>query len=263
MLQQAAAGWNPVDEASPPANSGAGAPLLEGLSVFLPSHNEEGNLERVVAAFSAALPRVTGDYEIIVVDDGSRDRTGQIADRLARSDPHVHVVHHEQNRGYGGAVISGIAASTRPWVMLCDGDGQFDADDVRAMAAYAEDFDLIVGHRVRRADHLGRRLNGRAWTVLMRLLFGIRVRDIDCGFKLFRRDLINAGELRARGAMISAELLARMAGRGARIREVDVRHLPRQTGEQSGASFKVVMRAFRELLLLYGELRAEARRRLK
>lgn len=262
-MGQAAAEWKPVDEVSPPTNSGARRPRLEGLSVFLPSHNEEGNVERVVAAFNAALPRITSDYEIIVVDDGSSDRTGQIADRLAGSDPHVGVIHHEQNRGYGAAVISGIAAATKPWVLMCDGDGQFDAADVQAMAAFAGDFDLIVGNRARRADHLGRRLNGSAWTTLMRLLFGIRARDVDCGFKLFRRELINAGELRARGAMISAELMARMAGRGARIREVDVRHFPRQTGAQSGANLKVVMRAFRELFLLYGELRAQARRRLK
>jgi glycosyltransferase involved in cell wall biosynthesis len=253
-----------VDEASPPTmKSGAHAARLEGLSVFLPSHNEEGNLERVVMAFSATLPRVTSDYEIIVVDDGSRDRTGQIADRLASADPHVRVIHHEINRGYGGAVISGIAAATRPWVLLCDGDGQFDAEDVQALAAYAGDYDLIVGHRVRRADPFGRRLNGRAWTILMRLMFGIRASDVDCGFKLFRRELIDANELRARGAMISTELMARMAGRGARIREVEVRHLPRQAGEQSGANLKVVMRAFRELLLLYGELHAQARRQVK
>jgi len=257
MVQPAAARWKPVDEASPAAD--AQAPRLAGLSVFLPSHNEEGNVERVVAAFSAVLPRITQDYEIIVVDDGSRDRTGEIADRLASADPHLRVIHHERNRGYGGAVISGIAAASRPWVLLCDGDGQFDARDILAMAAYAGDCDAIIGHRVRRADPLTRRLNGRAWTILMRLLFGIRARDVDCGFKLFRRDLIDAGELRARGAMISAELLARMAGRGARIREVDVNHLPRHSGEQSGANLRVVMRAFRELLLLYGELRAEAR----
>ncbi|HTW87270.1 MAG TPA: glycosyltransferase family 2 protein [Candidatus Binataceae bacterium] len=253
-----------MDEASPPpTNSGVTVLRLEGLSVFLPSHNEEGNVERVVAAFNAALPRVTDDYEIIVVDDGSRDRTGQIADRLAASDPHVRVIHHEQNRGYGGAVISGITAATKPWLLLCDGDGQFDAVDVQALAAYAGEFDLIVGHRAHRADHLGRRLNGSAWTALMRLLFGIRARDVDCGFKLFRRELINPGELRARGAMISAELMARMAGQGARIREVDVHHLPRPTGAQSGANLKVVMRAFRELFALYGELRAQARRRRK
>jgi glycosyltransferase involved in cell wall biosynthesis len=249
-----------MDKESSPPDSAPRAPLLEGLSVFLPSHNEEGNVERVVAAFSAALPRVTSDYEMIVVDDGSRDRTGEIADRLARSDSHVRVVHHPQNRGYGAAVVSGIAAATRPWVLLCDGDGQFDADEVRALAAYAADFDLIVGRRVRRADPLGRRLNGRAWTVLMRLLFGIRTHDVDCGFKLFRRELIDAGKLQARGAMISAELMARMAGNGARIREVDVRHLPRQSGEQSGANLRVVMKAFRELFLLYRGLRAEARR---
>jgi glycosyltransferase involved in cell wall biosynthesis len=249
-----------VDEASPPAGSAAPAPPLEGLSVFLPSHNEEGNVERVIAGFTAVLPRVARDYEIIVIDDGSRDRTGEIADRLAQADSHVRVVHHERNRGYGAAVISGIAAATKPWLMLCDGDGQFDAADVVSMAAYAGRFDAIIGHRVRRADPLTRRLNGRAWTILMRLLFGIRSRDVDCGFKLFKRDLIDPVKLRARGAMISAELLARMAGGGARLREVDVHHLPRQVGEQSGANLRVVMRAFRELFALYSELRSEARR---
>lgn len=240
---------------SPPAR----AVRLEGLSVFLPSHNEEGNLERVVAGLSGVLPKVTDDYEIIIVDDGSRDRTGEIADRLVAADSHLRVVHHERNRGYGGAVISGIAAATKPWVMLCDGDGQFSPEDLAVMAARADRYDVIVGRRVHRADHLGRRLNGRAWTILMRLLFGIRIHDIDCGFKLFRRGFINPQVLQARGAMISAELMARMAGGGARIAEVEVRHLPRQAGEQSGANLRVVMRAFRELFLLYGDLRAEAR----
>ena len=250
-----------MDEPAPRNRVDAHTSRLAGLSVFLPSHNEEGNVERVVAGFAAVLPRVAENYEIIVVDDGSRDRTGEIADRLAAADPHVRAVHHERNRGYGGAVISGIAAATQPWVMLCDGDGQFDPDDLAMLVAQTRDYDAVVGHRVRRADHLGRRLNGQAWTILMRLLFGIRVRDVDCGFKLFRRDLIDPGRLQARGAMISAELLARMAGRGARIVEVEVHHLPRRSGQQSGANLRVVMRAFRELLQLYGELRAEAKRK--
>jgi glycosyltransferase involved in cell wall biosynthesis len=228
---------------------------LSGVSVFLPCHNEEGNVERVAAALEAELPRVARRYEIVVVDDGSRDRTGGIADRLAAANPCLKVVHHPVNRGYGAAVISGIRACTQPWVVLCDGDGQFEASDIARLAAKVPEYDVVVGRRTHRADPPMRRINGKAWTVLMRLLLGIRIGDIDCGLKLFRRDLLEGIDLQARGAMISAELMAQMAGRGAKICEVDVRHLPRVAGEQSGASLKVIARAFRELFLLYGRLR--------
>jgi glycosyltransferase involved in cell wall biosynthesis len=233
---------------------------LPGLSVFLPAHNEEGNIERVVRGYLEELPRVAERYEILVVDDGSRDRTGAIADQLARGDVHVRVVHHDVNRGYGGAVISGIRAATMPYVMLSDGDGQFDPHDVEALIEYVPEYDVVAGHRTRRADPLMRRINGRAWTLLVRVLLGITISDIDCGFKLFKREMLDGMELRARGAMISTELMARLAGRGARVKEVEVNHLPRLTGEQSGANVRVVMRAFKELLALYGELRAERRR---
>jgi glycosyltransferase involved in cell wall biosynthesis len=228
---------------------------LSGVSVFLPCHNEEGNIERVAAALEAELPWIAERHEIVVVDDGSRDRTGEIADRLAAANPLLKVVHHPVNRGYGAAVISGIRACTQPWAVLCDGDGQFEASDIARLAAKVPEYDVVVGRRVRRADPLMRRINGKAWTVLMRLLLGIRISDIDCGLKLFRRDLLEGIDLRAKGAMISAELMAQLAGRGARLCEVDVRHLPRVAGEQSGASLKVIMRAFRELFLLYGRLR--------
>lgn len=235
--------------------------FLPGVSVFLPCHNEEGNIERVTAALETELPRIAPQYEIIVVDDGSRDRTGEIADRLAAANPRLKVVHHPVNRGYGAAVVSGIGACTEPWIVLCDGDGQFEASDIARLAAKAQQCDVVVGYRAHRADPMMRRVNGKAWTVLMRLLLGIRVRDIDCGLKLFRRDLLEGIDLQARGAMISAELIAQLAGRGARICEVEVRHLPRLTGEQSGASLKVIARAFRELFLLYGHLRRARNRR--
>lgn len=249
-------------EGSPSIDKPSGASVrLPGLSVFLPAHNEEGNIERVVKDLAAALPSVADDYEIIVVDDGSRDRTGEIADRLAAADGHVKVVHHPVNRGYGGAVISGVRAATLPYVLLCDGDGQFDPRDIALLAAKTPECDVVVGHRVVRADPLMRRINGKAWTTLMRLMFGIGISDIDCGFKLFKRDFLSGLELRAQGAMISTELMARMAARGARVGEVDVRHMPRLTGEQSGANLKVILRAFRELLPLYRELRSERRSR--
>ena len=232
------------------------AVLLSGLSVFLPAHNEEGNIERVVGGFSAELPGVADSYEIIVVDDGSRDRTGEIADRMAATDAHVRVVHHPVNRGYGGAVISGIKAATKPYVLLCDGDGQFDPADIRRFAERIKDYDVVVGRRTRRADHLMRRINGKVWTVFMRMLFGLNVSDVDCGFKLFRREMVEGIELHSHGAMITTELLANLAGRGARICEVEVTHLPRLVGESSGNSPWVILRAFRELFQLYRELKA-------
>lgn len=232
---------------------------LPGISVFLPSHNEEANVERVVAGYVREMPKIADDFEVIVVDDGSRDRTGEIADRLAAADPHVRAVHHPVNRGYGGAVISGIRAARMPYVLLSDGDGQFDPAEVRKLAAFMPEYDVVVGFRARRADHLGRRINGAAWTMLVRMLLGITIGDIDCGFKLFKREFLDGLELRAGGAMISTELMARLQGRGARVMEVEVTHLPRLAGEQSGASLRVVARAFKELFTLYSDLRSERR----
>ena len=163
---------------------------LCGVGVFLPCHNEEGNIERVTAALEAELPRIADQYEIVIVDDGSRDHTGAIADKLASANSRLKVVHHPVNRGYGAAVISGIRACTQPWVVLCDGDGQFEAADIGRLAARVPECDVVVGHRVNRADPVMRRVNGHAWTILMRLLLGIRISDIDCGLKLFQRELL-------------------------------------------------------------------------
>ncbi len=232
---------------------------IPSISVILPSHNEDGNVERVVRSYLAELPRIADDYEVIVVDDGSRDRTGEIAERLAAEDSHVKVVRHPTNKGYGGAVISGIRAATKQYVLLCDGDGQFDPSDLERFTPFVPEYDVVAGHRVRRADPLIRRINGKAWTILVRLLLGITISDIDCGFKLFKREKLEGMDLRAHGAMISTELMARLAGRHAKVKEVDVTHLPRLTGEQSGANLKVVARAFKELIALYRELRAERR----
>jgi len=226
----------------------------------LPSHNEEANVGRVVRGYLAALPRFAEAHEIIVVDDGSRDRTGEIAERLAAEDRHVRVIHHQVNRGYGAAVTSGIRAARLPYVLLSDGDGQFDPEELGRLIAFVPRYDVVVGRRVHRADHLIRKLNGDAWTLLVRLLLGVGISDIDCGFKLFKREFLDRIELRARGAMISTELMTRLTGLGARVREVEVTHLPRLAGEQSGASLKVVARAFKELFTLYSDLRREAKK---
>jgi glycosyltransferase involved in cell wall biosynthesis len=232
---------------------------LSGMSVFLLAHNEADNIERVVEGFQAELPKLTDDYEIIVVNDGSSDQTGQIAERIAATDSHVRVVHHSRNQGYGAAVISGIKAASKAYVLLSDGDGQFDPADCALLAAKVGNYDVVVGRRTRRADPMIRRINGKAWSILMRLLFGLRITDVDCGFKLFRREVLANLELESNGAMITTELMAKLAGRDARITEVAVHHLPRLAGEQSGNSLRVIMHAFKELVGLYGKLRASRR----
>jgi len=232
---------------------------LSGLTVFLPSHNEEGNVERVVGGFLAELPRVAEHYEVVVVDDGSHDRTGEIADRLAAENPHVLVVHHPKNLGYGGAVSTGLRSGTQPYLLLSDGDGQFDPAEMSALTSRIENYDVVIGRRARRADHLVRRINGKAWTTLSRLLFGLRISDMDCGFKLFRREAVAGITLHSNSAMVTTELMARLAGRNARICEVDVTHLPRVAGEQTGNSPLVVLRAFRDMFALYRELKAARR----
>lgn len=229
---------------------------LPGLTVFLPSHNEEGNVERVVKGFLAELPRVAEKFEVVVVDDGSRDLTGEIADRLAAEDRRVVVIHHEKNLGYGGAVNSGLRSGTQPYLLLADGDGQFDPAEMSKLTSRIGDYDVVIGRRARRADNLMRRINGKAWTTLSRLLFGLRISDMDCGFKLFRRAAVEGIRLRSNSAMITTELMARLAGRNARICEVDVTHLPRMAGEQTGNSPLVVIHAFKEMFLLYRDLRA-------
>jgi len=232
---------------------------LAGLTVFLPSHNEEGNVERVVAGFLAELPKVAERYEVVVVNDGSRDRTGAIADRLAAEDPRVLVVHHAKNLGYGGAVNSGLRSGSQPFLLLADGDGQFDPAEMSKLTSRIDDYDVVIGRRARRADNLMRRINGKAWTTLARTLFGLQITDMDCGFKLFRREAVAGIVLHSNSAMITTELMARLAGQKARICEVDVTHLPRVAGEQTGNDPLVVMHAFKEMFALFRDLKAARR----
>jgi glycosyltransferase involved in cell wall biosynthesis len=189
-------------------------------------------------------------YEVIVVDDGSHDATNAVATRLAAGDPHVRVVVHPRNRGYGAALRTGIAAAVQPWVLLTDADLQFDLVDLAAFVPLTADHDLIAGYRRQRNDPRRRRLAAAAWNRLVSRVLGLHVRDVDCAFKLVRRELLEEFELTSSGAAISAELLARSRAQGARICERGVRHLPRNAGRQSGLRPGVVVRASAELLRL-------------
>ncbi|HLK10817.1 MAG TPA: glycosyltransferase family 2 protein [Candidatus Binatia bacterium] len=233
--------------------------LLPSLSAFFPAHNEEGNVVAMVDALRLVLPRVAARWEIVVVDDGSTDRTGALAEDLARRDERVRVVRHAANRGYGGAIKSGLAAARYEWIFYTDGDRQFDPGQITRLIAELGRADVVIGYRHHRADRLVRRLNGVAWNTLVRLLIGLRVRDIDCAFKLLPRAALDGLALEAEGAMISTELLARLKQRGCRIVQVPVDHFPRRTGTPSGGSPLVIARAFAELFRLSRRLRRPPR----
>ena len=231
--------------------------MTDALSLFFPMYNEEGNIDQAVASALAALAAVSDRYEVIVVDDGSRDRTGSIADRLVSANPLVRVVHHSFNRGYGAALRSGLQAATHSLVILADGDNQFDLGELPILVRALEGFDVVSGYRITRRDPAIRRLYAFLYNRLARLLFDIPVRDVNCGFKIYRRDLLERllPQLRSTGALINVEMLARARKLGARVTDVGVHHYPRETGRPTGGNPAVILRAFRELLRLWRELR--------
>jgi len=229
---------------------------LTSLTVVLPCHDEEDNVDQAVREASAAARDAAHDFEILVVDDGSSDGTRRVAAACAAENGHVRVLPHGQNRGYGAALRTGIAAARCDWILLTDADLQFDLREVREFVAPAADLDLLVGYRLARMDPLPRRLNAYAWNRLVDRVFHLDIRDVDCAFKLIRRDLAQRLHLTADGAMISTELVARAALAGARMSEFGVHHRPRLAGRQSGADPAVVVSAFRELRRIRAELDA-------
>lgn len=232
-------------------------PKVSSLSVFFPCYNEEANVENMVRKSQGILPEIADRWEIIPVNDGSKDKTGEIIDRLAKEDPHVHPVHHEKNKGYGGAVVSGYNAAKYDFVFFTDGDLQFDLREITLLIEKLDEGDLILGYRKNRQDPWNRKLNAFMWGSLVKFLFGFQVRDVDCAFKLIKRKVIDKVQLSAGGAMVSTELLARANKAGFRFVEVGVTHYPRVAGTQTGANLKVILRAFRELFKLYGKIKSQ------
>ena len=224
---------------------------LTTLSVILPAYNEELNLERVVTSALKILPSVSSSFEIIIVNDGSRDRTGEIATRLADLSDHIRVVHHPQNRGYGAALKSGIEQAKNDLIFFCDSDGQFTLEDLPRLLAWIDRFDMVIGYREQRQDPLHRRLNAAGWNLLVRAVFGLQVRDIDCAFKVFRRQIFDRVGIDTVGAMVNTEILSRSLRSGFTMKEVPVRHFPRQFGEQTGAKPRVILKAFYELAKMF------------
>jgi glycosyltransferase involved in cell wall biosynthesis len=218
------------------------------VSIVLPAYNEEHNIERALAEVGAAAERLFAEHEIIVVDDGSRDATATLAKAVAGRDPRVRVICHGRNRRYGEALRTGLRSSRLDYVFFTDADCQFDANELERFLPFAETVDVVAGYRVNRQDPLVRRLYGKAWNALVRVLFYVPVRDIDCAFKLMNRKVLAEVDIESVGAMVNTELMVKLGRRGASVVEVGVHHRPRNAGEARGATPRVIVRAFIELV---------------
>lgn len=230
---------------------------LPELSIFFPFWNEEENIEDVMTKAIPIAKTVARKWEILMVDDGSSDKTLAIANKLAKTDERLRVVSHQPNRGYGAALTSGFSHAQYRYVVFVDGDGQFDFSEITKFVEYIENYDLVIGFRKKRRDKmLFKRL------LLMNLLklgdfmlFHFSFKDIDCGFKMFKKEAVGELQpLRSEGAMITTEILAKAKRKKLKIKEVGVTHYPREKGHQSGANLPVVIRAILESIILWYDL---------
>ncbi|MCP4610921.1 MAG: glycosyltransferase family 2 protein [Planctomycetes bacterium] len=227
------------------------------ISVFFPCYNEQGNVTGIVEKTLAVLEKLDADFEVIIVDDGSSDDTGKIADELAGGNDRVKVVHHGTNLGYGAALQSGFKAATKELVFYTDGDGQFDIKEMPGLLGLMGQYDIVSCYRLNRQDNLVRRINAWCWTKLVCLVFSMKIRDIDCAFKLYKREIFDTFKLVSTGALIDAEVLARAVRKGYRVVQQGVHHYPRTAGAQTGANLRVILRAFKELFGLWQQIRKD------
>ena len=228
------------------------APAKPGLSVFFPAYNDSGTIASLVITALKTARRLTTDFEIIIVNDGSADRTAEIAEELTRAYPEVRVIHHDRNRGYGGALRSGFAAATRELIFYTDGDAQYDPGELEALwGAMREDVDLVNGYKISRSDPLHRIVIGRIYHHTVKLLFGLSVRDVDCDFRLLRRSIFDRVSLHKNSGVICLEMMKKIEDAGYRIAEVPVHHYHRAYGRSQFFNFKRLFRTSIDVFKLW------------
>lgn len=226
------------------------------ISLVYPAYNEETNIRNAVELGIEVFSRYFHEVEVVVVNDGSADNTGAIIDQLAKEHPGVVAMHHQGNKGYGAAVTNGLYASKSELVFFTDSDMQFDLNEITRLLEHIDEHDIVSGYRENRADPAHRRFNAWCWNRLIRTLLGVKVRDLDCAFKLFKREVFETIKVSSEGAMVNAELLSRANKHNFTFKEVPVSHYERKSGTQTGANPRVILNAFGELFKLYGHLKS-------
>lgn len=226
-----------------------------GISVFFPAYNDAGTIGSLVLAALHVLPDLTDDYEVIVVNDGSQDYTAEIIDDLATRFPQVKAVHHPQNRGYGGALQTGFATASKDLVFYTDGDAQYDPHELRDLyAALTPQIDVVNGYKIARSDPLHRKIIGRIYHHTVKLMFGFKLRDVDCDFRLIRRNVFDVIQLESDSGTICLELVKKLQDAGYRFAEVPVHHYHRTYGKSQFFNFPRLWRTFVQLTQLWWKL---------
>jgi glycosyltransferase involved in cell wall biosynthesis len=240
----------------------APVPKPAGLSVFFPAYNDSGTIASMVIRAVKAASELTPDYEVIVVNDGSADATAQIADELARTYPHVRVIHHGKNLGYGGALQTGFRSATKEFIFYTDGDAQYDPGEVAALwARMTPDADLVNGYKISRSDPLHRIVIGRLYHHIVSLLFGLTVRDVDCDFRLMRRSIFERLSLEKTSGVICLELMKKIQDAGFHIVEVPVHHYHRAFGRSQFFNFRRIIKTGVDVMRLWFALVVRQRHR--
>lgn len=235
----------------PDRDSGQERVRLESLSVVLPTFNEEQVIREVVNSISRFLPSVADRFEVIVVDDGSTDRTGAILEEMMETDPALVAIHHSRNRGYGAALRTGFSRARFDHVFYTDSDGQFDISEIRQLLPHIPHADIVTGYRRNRKDPLHRKLNAALLRTFARVILGLRLRDIDCAFKVYRKEVLESIDLLSDGILIDTEIFYKARRKGFSVREIPVSHFPRTKGTPTGSRADVLFRVIRELPKLF------------
>jgi len=233
---------------------GGGEAKRPGISVFFPAYNDWGTIASLVVLSESVLRELTDDWEIIVVNDCSPDHVGRILDELRPRYPRLRVVTHERNRGYGGALRSGFAAASKEWIFYTDGDAQYDVRELALLWGAREGNDLVNGWKIARQDPLHRIVIGRLYHWSVKLLFGLRARDVDCDFRLLRRAVFDRIELTRNSGIICVELVTKLEKNGFRIAHVPVHHYHRLHGRSQFFNLARVARVARDMGRLWWEL---------
>jgi glycosyltransferase involved in cell wall biosynthesis len=229
---------------------------MPGISVFFPAYNDAGTITSMVITSLLTLRELTDDYEVIVIDDGSQDHTPQVLDELARVYPdEVRIIHHPQNRGYGGALRSGFASATKEWIFYTDGDAQYDPRELKNLADLAaDDVDFINGWKIERNDPLHRIIIGRIYQYIIKFGFGLHLRDVDCDFRLMRRKVFDEVELTADSGVICVELMKKVQDAGFRLTETPVHHFHRAYGKSQFFNYPRLFKVGLDLSKLWLQL---------
>ncbi|NQU99368.1 MAG: glycosyltransferase family 2 protein [Parcubacteria group bacterium] len=228
--------------------------IIKRVSFFCPAFNEEENLEQVIESVLPVLKEVSDDFEIIIIDNGSEDRTPQIADELARRIPEVRVIHHETNRQYGGALKSGFKNARNEVVVYMDSDNQYDFNDFKKMVPHLATHEVVIGYRKERHDSMYRLFQSKIFNTIIKLLFGVRVRDINCSFRAYKKTVLDNIDIYSNSGFIDAEMLIKAKNKGYSIFEVAVMHFFRKAGKSTEAKPFMVLITIKEVLFYWVEL---------